>query len=118
LLAQEPDNAAYIYALGVVRAKSGESARARQDFLRSVELKPDFREAWFNLAASYAAANEWPPAVDAYKKVLQLSSGDDQLEYQANLFLARIYKTLGELAKADDREREAGRILGIIEKDK
>jgi len=118
LLAQEPDNAAYIYALGVVRAKSGESARARQDFLRSVELKPDFREAWFNLAASYAAANEWPPAVDAYKKVLQLSSGDDQLEYQANLFLARIYKTLGELAKADYREREAGRILGIIEKDK
>ena len=113
-LALDPNDFSHIYALGVVAAKSGEVAKAIDLFRRATQVNPQFREAWFNLAASYALSEQWSLAIEGYKKTLRLSSQDDPIRYQANLFLARILRSRGDAVTARAYEQEAARIQFVL----
>lgn len=118
LVREDPRDPQNVYALGIVLDKSGEVGAARDLFRRAVELKPDFREAWFNLATDEAKQENWDLAVAAYQKVLDLSRDDDMLRYQAHAFLAKIYAQTGDELSADTHWREAARLLAVIEAEK
>jgi len=100
-LKQNPDDYQVQYSLGVVYSKTGRFPEAMASYARAVELKPDFREAIFNLASTYEASGKTQKAATLYEQVVALpSTKDDYLNPIVFKHLAEIYQNLGEQAKA------------------
>jgi len=51
VLAKDPDNADLIYNLGVVSGQNKDNINAEKYYLRAIELKPDYANSYYNLAA-------------------------------------------------------------------
>jgi len=58
ILEKEPNNADLVYNLGVVAMEAGQMAEAETFFNRAITLKPDYANAYMNLAAIKLAGDE------------------------------------------------------------
>lgn len=96
MLKKDPRNAAVYYSLGVIYTKTAKTNDAITQYRRAVELRPDFRNALFNLASSLEAFNEPSQALDYYKKVLALGGQNDFQAYYANLHAGLVSEKLGD----------------------
>lgn len=82
--------------LGLIAAKEGRTAEARDDFERAVQLDPNFSEAYLNLGASERAAGRIPEAVADFRRAIAL-----------NPDLPAGYFNLGEIELASGRAADA-----------
>jgi len=74
----DKDHIAWNY-LGICYGEQGLKGKAEEAFKRSIEIRPDYPDAHFNLAVLYATTE--PPSIDAarlhYKKAVSLGSPAD-----------------------------------------
>ncbi len=54
--------------------KSGNTAEAEKNYLKAIELNPEFWQAYYNLGILYHETGKFKLAVDCYKKSIQLKS--------------------------------------------
>ena len=63
--------------------KKDEYAKAVDFYLKAIEEKPDYEDAYYNLAKCYKGLNDVPQAITTYKKLIELSP--ENVEYLSNL---------------------------------
>jgi len=96
LLAQAPQDARLHYALGLVLLRELNYAEAESEFVKAVRLKPDWGEAYGDLAVAASSNKHYPlalKALDALAKLLPESAGTDFLR-------ATCYDNLGAYKEA------------------
>jgi len=89
------------YSLGVVYSKMGKLLESIASYKEAVALKPDFRDALFNLASTTEATGQFKEAAVFYERMLTLPvPPSDPLSEIALTHLAQIYQKLGDSEKA------------------
>ncbi|MEM9398393.1 MAG: tetratricopeptide repeat protein [Pseudomonadota bacterium] len=73
--------------LGAIYARLHQSKRALSQFRRATELKPDYEEAFTNLAATYSECGQAREACQAYESALRINPASEATK--ANLFFER-----------------------------
>jgi len=97
--AQEAKETPEVYnIIGLAYMGLGELEKAKDSFLKAVELDPNYSEAWTNLSAYYLAKGEWKKAIEACKKAL--SNKYYTKPEVAFTNMARAYLMLGDEKKA------------------
>ncbi len=66
-----PDEPSYYNAIGLAYFAKEMNAEAKRNMLRAVELKPDFSEAYVNLAAVYLVERDWESSIEASRNALK-----------------------------------------------
>lgn len=89
---QNPD--AYFFK-GMIFKESGDTARAISSFQTTVEVDPDFQEAYMQLGNLYAAQKN-KLALQYYDDAIRLDSTDRQASYAK----AKFYQDIGSLSQA------------------
>ncbi len=100
LLSRDPSDPDVHYSLGVVYSKRGQIEKALEHYERAVQLKPNFKNALFNLASCLESLKKFERAVDYYEQVINLPGEKDELDNHALIHLSQIYEKLGEIEKA------------------
>lgn len=67
---------ASLYNLGLKSYESGDYESAETFFKRSVELDPEFADAYFNLGAIYKKLKKYPFAINSFQKAVELNPHD------------------------------------------
>lgn len=98
-----PRDAETHFLFGVVNGQLGLLDDAIEHCATAVKLKPDYVDAWYNLAQAYMHSDRPQDAVAAYKKVTDLKS--DYVEAHFNLGFA--LEQLGDYASAIKSYRKA-----------
>lgn len=93
-----PDNAEINFALGNTLLAKGERTRARQFYLRALDLQPTHADAWSNVGVMALEDEQWPVAVRCFELSVAADSSDAKTFY----LLARAFRGAGQLAKARD----------------
>ncbi|HOW35512.1 MAG TPA: tetratricopeptide repeat protein [Candidatus Omnitrophota bacterium] len=101
-IARDEGNADLHYSLGVAYSKNKETENAMEQYLRAVELRPDFKNALFNLASSYESIGRIDEAVFYYEKITFPDDQPDLLTARVYFQLANIYKKRGDFQKAEE----------------
>lgn len=81
-----PDNVLVHYNYGIILGDNKEFEKAKVEFQKTVDLKPDLPEGLFNLGKCYANLGKYDEAMEYYKKTLELKP-----EY------AEVYCNMGKL---------------------
>ena len=105
-LRYDPDNADYYFDYGVILDSAGVSGRARDAWIRAIELRPTFREAQFRLAKYYLGFMQHDNAEELLRDILRHSPRDDA----AHLEMARVYLATGRL---DEAQRQLTRVVNL-----
>ncbi|MGQ0508903.1 MAG: adventurous gliding motility TPR repeat lipoprotein GltE [Myxococcaceae bacterium] len=84
------------FALGQILFKEGEPQKARSQFLKAVEARPDFQPAQAMLAKMALEAEDFPGAEEHLRKLLQADGRSADL----HLNLGIAYKGMGQFDKA------------------
>lgn len=79
LVAKFPDNPYYLFGMSFIKQQLGDVAEARSGYARVVQLKPDFPEPYYNLAALADADEKAEDAASYYRKFLIYSEGREDL---------------------------------------
>jgi tetratricopeptide (TPR) repeat protein len=74
-LAVQPQAASTLHALGALRIRRGEAARAVEPLEAAVRVNPRFPEVWFTLASAYEAVGRLEDAKAAYWRQLDQNPG-------------------------------------------
>jgi len=90
LLKNEPHNPQLLYSLGIVYAKTQRLQEGVAVFEEAVRLKPDFKEALFNLASTYDGLGEKEKAKIYYQRMLGVAGDQTPLNDYAQKRLAEI----------------------------
>ena len=107
--ALDPENATIQHELAMAYRDLGDYGKAEQHFQKAVTLKPDFPEAWNNLATLYLLTKQWDKAISSTQKALaSLTYSTPQYAYN-NQGLA--YYNKGQYQKAVDTFLEALKIF-------
>jgi predicted Zn-dependent protease len=93
----EPDNADYLYLLGVAQLWTGDTENATVPLARASELSPDSVRTHLALGAALHALTQDDKAVDPLKRALAL----DPTNSEASYLMADICQTKGDLATAE-----------------
>jgi len=91
-----PDNAEINFALGNTLLAKGERARARQFYLRALDLQPSHADAWSNLGVMALEDEQWSLAVRCFELSTQADPGDAKTFY----LLARAHHGAGQHDRA------------------
>ncbi|MFN8627499.1 MAG: tetratricopeptide repeat protein [Candidatus Binatia bacterium] len=86
-----------LYEQAVDYIAEGELDEAIRTYQGALALDPKFPDAWEGLSMAFADKEMWPEAIEAAKKVVELSP-DDQLGYTN---LSRIYQRAGNVPEAE-----------------
>jgi tetratricopeptide (TPR) repeat protein len=86
-----------LYDQAVDCIAEGKLDEAVSKYQQAVALDPNFADAWEGLSMAYADKELWAEAIEAAKKVVELSP-DDQLGYTN---LSRIYQRAGNVPEAE-----------------
>jgi cytochrome c-type biogenesis protein CcmH/NrfG len=86
----EPDNPVVAANLGIVLADAGRPAEGIAPLERAVTLDPEFHEARFNLARTYARAGRRAEAVAAARELLRRLPGDAPQRAEVERLLAAV----------------------------
>lgn len=100
LLRREPENAGAYHSVGVVHSRMGHPQEAIPWYLKAVSLRPDMKDALFNLASSLAAVGETARAIETLQRMLTLPGPGNELDRQAERELERLYQRQGVQDKA------------------
>jgi len=96
-----PENALahYYYAVSLAR-QSGQhqanSAAIETELHRAIELDPHLGSAYLQLGILFSGRKEFPEAIDAFQKAIEVTSLPDEAHYR----LAQVYRQTGEAEKA------------------
>ncbi|MCP4666053.1 MAG: tetratricopeptide repeat protein, partial [Deltaproteobacteria bacterium] len=66
----DPENADIHHELAVGFRNMGEYDRSLAHFMKTLELRPSFPEAWNNLGTLYLIQQQWDQAIASFKKAL------------------------------------------------
>ena len=103
---KSPHKSRQQYNLGVVLARNGNFDEAIEHYLKALEIKPDYLEAYYNLGNALARKGDDKAAIYNYKKVLQINP--DYFEVYYNM--GQISLKQGEVAKAIKNYQEVLKI--------
>ena len=106
-LSRDPANPVLLNAVGATYNMKGDHARAREYFLKDLQLDPGFAPARRNLAISYFRSGRFDLASVQFQKLLD----DLQSRSIASLFLGMIAEKEGKYAKAATLLGEAGNLV-------
>jgi tetratricopeptide (TPR) repeat protein len=76
----------------------GDLERAVTLYRAALQIDPDYADAWEGLSMALADQEQWPDAIHAAHRVVELVP-DDQLSYTN---LSRIYQRAGDVPKAEE----------------
>jgi Tfp pilus assembly protein PilF len=88
--------AEFLKQTGNEHLKNNQYKKAISYYKRAIELKPDYADAYFNIAKAYTASGNVTNSIEAYKELLQISPND--VEALANV---------GEQLKETNQANEA-----------
>ncbi|MBI5732092.1 MAG: tetratricopeptide repeat protein [Candidatus Magasanikbacteria bacterium] len=77
------NDAAFVYQLGnyyYTRHKKDDWPLAERAFRRAIALSPNYSDALYSLALLYEKTNNRQPALELYRRVLELNPGNNQVE--------------------------------------
>jgi tetratricopeptide (TPR) repeat protein len=103
--------------LGVARALLGEIDAAIESFARTIELRPQFADAYFNRAELLAQQSDWKGAVSDYDKAIEISTDDADLRIARGRAHTRLENFEGALADFQEALRlqpESGEAAGWV----
>jgi len=103
ILAHRPGDVEALFALGVGKAASGESAAAEAALKRVVEKDARHHDAWYNLGNLALERNDVERAVSCYRSALGADPGNHPSHYQLGCAL----EALGRLEEALGAYRQA-----------
>ena len=131
VLTKDPNNADLLYNLGVVSGQNKDNANAEKYYLRAIELKPDYANCYYNLAAirldegqvildqmnklGMTAADNKKYEILREKRVVVLKNAQQLLEKTVSLnnknkdakeILLSVYKALEMKEKAKELDAE------------
>ncbi|MBM3253944.1 MAG: tetratricopeptide repeat protein, partial [Candidatus Omnitrophica bacterium] len=101
--AGQADAAILCYQRGVDFAKSGKYDEAILEYLKAIELKPDYILAYQEVGKIYMRLERFAEAIATYRRILELTPGDEKA--QESLIAA--YISYGNLCYNSDRYEEA-----------
>jgi len=90
MLKDQPTNAQLHYSLGIVYARTQRTQEALAAFQEAIRLKPDFKEALFNLASLYDVLGDKDQARANFEKSLTLPGEDKELNRYAQQQLEKL----------------------------
>lgn len=71
-----PESPEVHYNIASTYEKMGETDKALESYQKTVELKPDFYDAWLGIAGIQGKKKSWPEAAAAMKKAIDLKATD------------------------------------------
>jgi tetratricopeptide (TPR) repeat protein len=89
LIAREPSAFLY-YTLGNLYADQGQWPGAQQAYFQAYQLQPDNPDYAFNLAVGLEHIGQFRPALDYYRKALDLSFRKGRANFDQNLVIKRV----------------------------
>jgi hypothetical protein len=112
VLAKDPDNADLIYNLGVVSGQNKDNVNAEKYYLRSIELKPDYANSYYNLAA--IRLDEGQVILDQMNK-LGMSAADNKkyevLKEKRVVVLKNAVQLLEKTISINSKNKDAKEVL-------
>lgn len=108
--AAKADPAVDAYNAGAVLANEGKAAEAIVKFNEALAAKPDLTAAWMALAKLQAREKNWPAAIEAANKALEVDAEDGAM--WSVLFQA--YTATGDKAKADEAKKKMPANAGVL----
>lgn len=106
----KPDPAVEAYNAGAGLANSGDLKGAAAKFNEAVAAKPDLTAAWIALAKVSAKTKDFPKAIEAANKVLEIDNEDTDMW----AVLAQAYEATGEKAKAAEARGKLPKNAGAL----
>ena len=104
------DPAVEAYNAGAALANSGDLKGAAAKFNEAVTAKPDLTAAWIALAKVSAKSKDFPKAIEAANKVLEIDNEDTDM-WQV---LAAAYTATGDKAKAAEAQAKLPKNAGAL----
>ena len=101
--ADSGDPAVLAYNEGAALANERKDKEAIAKMEQAIALKPDLTAAWIGLAKLYARINDWPKAINAAVKALEVDSENPDLL----TLVAEGYEKTGDKAKAAEFRKRA-----------
>jgi tetratricopeptide (TPR) repeat protein len=89
LIAREPSAFLY-FTLGNLYADQGQWPGAEQAYFQAYQLQPDNSDYAFNLAVGLEHIGQIRPALDYYRKALDLSFRKGRANFDQNLVIQRV----------------------------
>ena len=120
LIAKNPTVPQLHHNLAVVLAKKKDAAGAEAEYLKALEVKPDYVDGYAALSNFYLASNQGDKAMELLNKALAAKPDDPKLQFQLGLaqFSSGQYEpaaaTFTKVAAADATNAEAHYYLGTI----
>ncbi|WP_298367503.1 tetratricopeptide repeat protein [Azospirillum sp.] len=105
-LLHRPRDAGALNNLGLALSRTGRISDAIATLSRAVDLQPDYKEAWFALAAAHQAAGQFTASAEAYERVRDIGGSD--LGVDSNILMALNYYDTLTAAEVYDRHRRWG----------
>lgn len=106
----KPDPAVEAYNAGAALANSGDLEGAAAKFNEAVAAKPELTAAWIALAKVSAKSKNYPKAIEAANKVLEIDNEDTDMW----AVLATSYEATGEKAKAAEARGKLPKNAGAL----
>jgi len=100
-LTLEPGNATLHNLAGILLADTGDRAGAEQEFRTATTFDRHAPDAWINLGRLAARRDQWPAALTAYQRALQIAPDSPVAGYQ----IAIVHWKLGDRAQAEQELR-------------
>lgn len=107
---QGPNDAALLWWLGYARYAAGASAEAEEAFLRALDKEPSYANAWFYVALSRYAREDWGGTADALRAAWDADAPAVVAEMQTDLEL-NLAKLSYVVAWSVDQQRLADAAL-------
>ncbi len=101
-----PQDHVALYELGRLAGLQNQWAEAEAWLGRSLELRPNFANAWAELGKAHAAQEKFDTALSDYRRALEFQPGDYATWYYAGLALSKLQRR----AEAIEHYRQATRL--------
>ena len=112
VLEKDPNNADLVYNLGVVSGQNKDYVNAQKYYLRAIEIKPDYSNAYLNLSA--IRIDEAQVYLDQMNK-LGVSAADnkkyDSMKVKRDVLLNEIVTLLEKTISIDNKNKDAKQVL-------
>ena len=104
------DPAVDAYNAGAALANAGDFPAAAAKFSEAVKAKPDLTAAWIALAKVSVKTKQWPQAIEAANKVLDIDNEDTDMW----AVLSQAYTATGDKAKAAEAQAKLPKNAGSL----
>jgi len=105
LVESEPDNETYRYNYGVILLQTNDFTSAEEQFLKALEINPDYENAAYNLGLTYV---KWGTQLKKKEEETEVYTDEDIEKYRQAL------PYLENIVKKDDKNGEIWELLGKV----